>query len=216
MQSGISVSQELYTAFNKLVSSPSERGLVATIQKESIVPQSTLPSSSGDFFNDLGGLSSLLTTSQAAYIILRRHDSAADAYVAVTYVPDAAPVRQKTLLASTRLTLVRELGTERFREQLFVTELSELAREGWKRHETSTTSQAPLTAEEETLQGVKDAEAQARGGTAGNQLETGGKLNMAIDDSARSALVGLKDSSAGTLVQLVNYHASTRLSQCRS
>jgi len=30
--------------------------------------------------------------------------------VAITYVPDKAPVRQKMLYASTRLTLTRELG----------------------------------------------------------------------------------------------------------
>ena len=202
MQSGISVSQELHSSFNQFVSSTATRGLVAIVQKESIVPQSTLPSS-GDFSSDLHDLSSLLTTTQAAYIILRRHDNAPDGYVAITYVPDAAPVRQKTLLASTRLTLVRELGTERFKEQFFVPELSELTKEGWQRHESSSASQAPLTAEEENMQGVKDAEAQARGGTAGRRLETGGKLNMTMDENARTALMSLNSGPAGTLVQLV-------------
>jgi twinfilin-like protein len=40
-------------------------------------------------------------------------------------VPNAAPVRQKMLFASTRLTLVRELGGEHFPESIFTTEASQ-------------------------------------------------------------------------------------------
>ena len=107
------------------------------------------------------------------------------------------------LFASTRLTLVRELGTERFREQVFVTEMKELAKEGWERHDASGALKAPLTEEEEVLKGVKDAEADARGGTAGRRLETGGKLSIAISTEAREALEGLRNGEgAGSLVQL--------------
>jgi twinfilin-like protein len=76
-----------------------------------------------------------LTDDEAAYVILRRYPDAPDGYVAVTYVPDTAKVRQKMLFASTRLTLVRELGPERFRETLFATSKEELTAEGFKRHD---------------------------------------------------------------------------------
>ena len=211
MQSGISVSKELHDAFNELVASPSQRGLIASIQSEAIVPVQALPSSSPDFFSDLPSLTALLSDKQAAYIILRRYQNAPndddDGYVAVTFVPDAAPVRQKTLFASTRLTLVRELGAERFRESLFVTEIQELEREGWEKHDASGALEAPLTEEEETLKGVREAEAEARrGGTEGRKLETGGgHFSMAISDPARTELEGLRrDEVAGKLVQLVN------------
>ena len=209
MQSGISVSQELHLAFNDLVSSPRQRGIIAAIKAETLVPQSSIPASS-DFLSDLSSLAPVLSESQATYIILRRHDNAADGYVAVTYVPDSASVRQKMLFASTRLTLVRELGTERFREQVFVTEQKELTKEGWERHEASGALKAPLTEEEETLKGVKDAEAEARGGTGGRQLETGGKLTMAMTDEARTSLESLKENPAGTLVQLVRHSLKSK------
>lgn len=107
------------------------------------------------------------------------------------------------LFASTRLTLVRELGAERFREQVFATELKELTKEGWERHDASESVKAPLTEEEQVLQGVKQAEAEARGGTEGRRLETGGKLSIAVSAEARSALEGLKDGrGVERLVQL--------------
>ena len=202
MQSGISVSKELQDAFNNFVSTPSQRGLVVGIQSEALTPLHTLPSNSTDFFSDLSGLPALLQKDVAAYIILRRYQNAPDGYVAVTYVPDTAPVRQKMLFASTRLTLVRELGTERFRESIFVTEMKELEPQGWEKHDASGALKAPLTEEEESLKGVKEAEAEARGGTGGRRLETGGHFDLAISDEARQSLEGFKDSKEN-LLQLV-------------
>ncbi|KAL9131105.1 MAG: hypothetical protein Q9217_000867 [Psora testacea] len=202
MQSGISVSTELHDAFNDLVSSPSQRGLVATIQSESIIPLHTIPASSLDFFSDLASLTPLLSDKEAAYIILRRYQNAPDGYLAVTFVPDTAPVRQKMLFASTRLTLVRELGTERFRESLFMTEMRELGEGAWKKHEASSVLTAPLTEEEETLKSVREAEYDASRGTERRRLETGGKLSMAISGEAMEALKKLSEGEAGELVQL--------------
>ena len=204
MQSGITVSKELHNAFNDLVSSPSKRGLIATITSETLIPQSVLPSKSPDFYTDLPSLPTLLSKDQASYILLRRYQNAPDGYVAVTYIPDSAPVRQKMLFASTRLTLVRELGAERFRESLFVTEMKELEKEGWEKHDAHGALKAPLTEEEESLQGVKEAEAEARGGTKGRRLETGGRLSVGISADARGALEEFRDGDAqGNLLQLV-------------
>ena len=213
MQSGITVSQELHSAFNDLVSSPSQRGIIATISNETLTPLHTLPASTTDFFADLPSLESHLTTNQAAYIILRRYQNAPDGFVAVTYVPDSAPVRQKMLFASTRLTLIRDLATERFRESLFVTELSELTKEGWAKHEASGQSKAPLTEEEQTLQGIKEAEAEAQGGTAGRKLETGAHFSLTLNSDARSALEAFNGAEEN-LLQLV--HQAIQLSSLKS
>ena len=202
MQSGITVSKELQDAFNDLVSSPAQRGLLVTIQSETLIPSATLPSSSTDFHSDISALPSHLKNDAASYIILRRYQNAPDGYVAVTYIPDSAPVRQKMLFASTRLTLVRELGTERFRESIFVTDMKELEPEGWRKHDASGALKAPLTQEEESLKGIKEAETEARGGTQARRLETGGHLNIAMSDEAKNALEQFKQGG-DNLVQLV-------------
>ncbi|MCJ1334515.1 Twinfilin-1 [Thelotrema lepadinum] len=202
MQSGISASRELNDAFNSLVSSPTaERGLLVGIEKESLVPKETIRLSSTDFFDDLNALDTLLHEDQAAYIILRRYQNAPDGFVAVTYVPDKAKVRQKMLFASTRLTLVRELGAERFRETLFATTKNELTPEGWRKHDKHGELQAPLTEEEQTLQGVKAAEAEASMGTTSRSSHVSGSLSLPMSDAARQAL---KDLLTGNdnLVQL--------------
>ncbi len=105
------------------------------IKDEQLVPVQTIPSASPDFAADLSALASSLKDDEATYVILRRYGDASDGYVAVTYVPDTAKVRQKMLYASTRLSLVRELGTERFRETLFATTKAELTAKGFQEHD---------------------------------------------------------------------------------
>ena len=100
-----------------------------------MVPLEAIPSSSHDFPSDLSAVVSSLKDDEAAYVILRRYAGAPDGFVAVTYVPDVAKVRQKMLFASTRLSVVRELGTERFRETLFATRTHELTAEGLQKHD---------------------------------------------------------------------------------
>lgn len=195
-------SHELHDAFNALVSSSSQRGLIASIRSEELVPTNIIPSSSADFFDDLQALSPILKDDEAAFVILRRHADATDGYVAVTYVPDNAKVRQKMLFASTRLTLVRELGTERFRETLFATTKQELTAEGWQKHDRHGQQEAPLTEEEQTLQRVKEAEAEASHGTTSRNSHANHHLNIPLSDAALQALKELPTGS-NNLVQLV-------------
>ena len=116
-------------------------------------------------------------------------------------MPNAAPVRQKMLFASTRLTLVRELGIERFRETIFATEKSELSPEGWARHEKHSALDAPLTEEEQALGGVKAAEASESQGTGARRGHVSSKVNVPMGDGVLEALQSLNDTK-GTLVQL--------------
>ncbi|KAJ9639350.1 Twinfilin-1 [Coniosporium tulheliwenetii] len=176
MQSGITASPELHTAFQTLLSSPTQRGLLASISNETLVPITTIPSTSSNFTADLANLAPHLKPDAALYILLRRSpsttsspSSATATFVAITYIPDRAPVRQKTLFASTRLTLLRELGSENFGESLFVTEAEELSEAGWKRHEAHGDAERPLTEEERNLEGIKEAEAREAGGRAGGR-----------------------------------------------
>ena len=199
----MTASRELHDAFNSLVSSSAtQRGLIASIKEEKLVPAEAIPSSSGDFFDDLSSLDALLKDNEAAYILLRRHDNSSDGYTAVTYVPDKAPVRQKMLFAATRLTLVRELGTERFRETYFTTLKEELTAPGWRKHEKHTQTKAPLTEEEQTLQGVKEAEAETSRGTGHRASHLSGHTTLSISEEGLRALKELP-SGGSNLVQLV-------------
>ena len=77
------------------------------------------------------------------------------------------------LFASTRLTLIRELGGEHFTESVFCTEADELSEKGWEKHVKHTESANPLTAEEQSLQDIKEAEALESRGTRGQGLAQG-------------------------------------------
>ncbi|KAF2126210.1 actin depolymerizing protein [Dothidotthia symphoricarpi CBS 119687] len=204
MQSGISASQELKSALGTLITSSSQRGLLATIQNETIVPSATISSSSSAFLSDLSNLSKHVQPNAALYILLRRADSLSSpdkSLVAVTYVPNSAPVRQKMLFASTRLTMVRELGSEHFAESVFCTEADELTSQGWEKHVKHSESENPLTAEEQSLQDIKAAEALESRGTQGQSLAQGGKLEIRAAGGIAEALRGL-GKGGDNLVQL--------------
>ena len=120
--------------------------------------------------------------------------------MAVTYVPNTAPVRQKMLFASTRLTLVRELGIENFGEQIFVENAEELSVEGWRKHEKHVALENPLTEEERNLVDIKNAEATEVGGTSRRGAGYGsGGLKMKAGEGVEDALSSLQD---GGLVML--------------
>ncbi|KAL2020009.1 hypothetical protein VTK56DRAFT_8912 [Thermocarpiscus australiensis] len=196
MQSGISASQELVSQFNDLLASDRHFGLLATIASEQLRPLKLLtpPSPGSSFASNLDSLlQPHIRPNEALYVILRRYTSA-PALVAVTYVPDAAPVRQKMLFASTRLTLVRELGTEHFRETLFATLPEELTPAGFERHDAHSALEAPLTEEERSLGDVRRAEQEAGMGTGTREIHLSKNMNAAV---AESALEALRELSAG-------------------
>lgn len=206
------VSKELHNAFSSFLSNPSDFALLVTIASEAlcphgIVPYIDCPSSDQDdaFYASLPSLQEHLATNQALYVLLRRQPSPAG-LVAVTYVPDAAPVRQKMLFASTRMTLTRELGTEKFASSMFATESKDLMESGWRKWETSEKGGIgqPLTEEERTLKDVQEGEDQARqGGTGERKLVGGGGFSMKIGPDVREALADLKDGRGSNLVMLV-------------
>lgn len=110
--------------------------MLVDIQNESLVPGPTI-AARGSFDDDVAQLDDLLVDNKPAYVLLRRYDEAENPapYVAIAYVPDIANVRQKMLFASTRNTLTRELGGEKFGESIFATEKKELTAEGFKKHD---------------------------------------------------------------------------------
>lgn len=201
----LTASKELVSQFNDLLGSPSTFGLLINIANEQLQPIQTLTSSPGSSF--ASNVDTLLTPhikeKEALYIILRRYDSS-PALVAVTYVPDTAPVRQKMLFASTRLTLVRELGSEHFRETIFATNAKELTSQGFEKHDAHTALDAPLTEEEKSLGEVKRAEQEAGAGTSKREIHLGTHMAMPMGEDALAALKGLAEEGGEGLVMLVS------------
>ncbi|CAK7216628.1 Twinfilin-1 [Sporothrix curviconia] len=196
MQSGISASQELAAQFNTLLASDRHFGLLVTITGEALTPLELLTPASGaaseaSFASNVDALLvPRLQEKQALYILLRRYDSS-PYLVAATYVPDAAPVRQKMLFASTRLALVRELGSEHFRKSLFATTADELTGAGFRKHDAHEALDAPLTEEERELGAVKRAEQEAGRGTATREIHLSSSFKMPLTDDALAALKAL-------------------------
>lgn len=110
------------------------------------------------------------------------------------------------LFASTRLTLVRELGREHFRETIFATTRDELTPEGFARHDRHEGLAAPLTEEERSLQGVKEAEAEegGRGGTGTREIGMGQTMTMPVGEDALACLKELGGEGGRNLVMLVS------------
>jgi len=106
------------------------------------------------------------------------------------------------LFASTRLTLVRELGIERFRETIFATTKEELTKEGFDKHDKHVTLEAPLTEEEQSLGEVKRKEAEEGRGMNERKSHVSSGISMPISDEALEALKGLAGDQEN-LVQLV-------------
>jgi len=186
-----------------MLENPAIFGVTITIEKESLVPVETLQSKSSSFSDNLASLQPFVKSDAALYAILRRHDSAPQ-FLAITYVPDEAPVRQKMLFAATRLTLVRELGTEHFRETIFATNKEELTVAGFEKHEAHTKLEAPLTEEERTLGEVKRVEQEAGSGTGQREIHLSKNLNMPVEEDALAAIKEMGENGSRSVVMLVS------------
>jgi twinfilin-like protein len=144
------------------------------------------------------------------YILLKRH-ATVPRLTAVSYVPDVAKVRQKMLFASTRLTLVRELGREHFRETIFATSKEEVTPEGFEKHDKHEQLEAPLTEEERSLQGVKRAEAEEGSrGTGTREIHMGQKMAVPVHEDALQALKELGTEGGKSVVVLVSQICALR------
>lgn len=110
------------------------------------------------------------------------------------------------LFASTRLTLVRELGIERFRETIFATTKEELTKEGFEKHDKHQKLAAPLTEEEQTLGDVKRKEAEEGRGLGERRSHVSSGVSMPVSQEAIAALKALAGEDASeNLVQIVSF-----------
>ncbi|CAI5757684.1 unnamed protein product [Candida verbasci] len=119
-QSGITISQELLNVYKKLRENDS---LVIKVNDSLIelIPDENYKSNSNDIF---GNLKSYIKNEypQPGYIIVVM-DSI---QYFISFIPDNAPIKQKMLYASTKNTILNNLGSNNFTKKLNFTELDEL------------------------------------------------------------------------------------------
>ncbi|PYH45622.1 twinfilin [Aspergillus saccharolyticus JOP 1030-1] len=215
MQSGISVSPELQTAFTTFTTTPTQFCLPVTIQSERLTPLPPLAftSPSNDFYASLPQLAGILEPKTPIYLLLRRPATIGTGeLLALTYIPSNAGVRHKTLFAATRATLARELGTEKFAATIFATDEEEVVgEEAWREREAEQknpsgrgvggAAREELMGEKEReLEAVRRAEEEARSGTPGRDIGIGGTFQRAAGSLFASG--GTGGGASGMRIQM--------------
>ncbi|KAI5969415.1 TWF1 [Candida margitis] len=151
-QSGITVSEEL----SKTVKDDTSTILIkVSPDSTQLIPESSFPqpnsSSLSSIFDDLHAYISKQYP-QPVYIILPYQSSK----VFISFIPDSAPIKQKMLYASTKNTLLSNLGSSSFAYKLAWTELDELNAEYLQKVINEDGATGPLTEDEKILQNLNN------------------------------------------------------------
>lgn len=154
-QSGIVASKKLLDRFQTL----DNNTLVVTVsddQKHLEEDESYVQPASSDLPSLFGALNDHFTKiyPQPGYAIFPRPQSAD--FVFIAFIPDLAPIRQKMLYASTKNTLIQQIGSGSFGKKyiLALTELEELTPEHYAHATRSGTDPSLLTSDERVLQNI--------------------------------------------------------------
>ncbi|RIA93102.1 hypothetical protein C1645_796666 [Glomus cerebriforme] len=176
-QSGIRVSQELAYLFANTVSEKNLRLIRVSI------------------INDFAGVSDFLEEKLPCYILYRLDSKSSTGdyeWLFMSYVPDLAHVRDKMLYASTRATLLKELGDSRFVDSMYGTTAPEFTLDGYQKHKQHKEADAPLTAREKELAEVKTAEANANAYSYSARKSHASGISFPMSDEATQAIQGLQ------------------------
>lgn len=153
--SGIIASPKLLDKFQHL----NDQTLVVTVsedQKYLEEDQSYVQPSSSDLASVFAGLNDHFSRihPQPGYAIFPQPESSE--FVFISFIPDLAPIRQKMLYASTKNTLIQQIGSGCFGNKhiLALTELEELTPDHFYHATRSGTDPSLLTADERVLQNI--------------------------------------------------------------
>ncbi|KAF0507788.1 actin depolymerizing protein [Gigaspora margarita] len=204
-QSGIQVSKELAELFSDAVSTGNYRLIRVSIDNESLVSSKTLDVNNS-WNDDFVGVQESLEEKIPCYILYRldtKSPSGDYEWIFLSYVPDDAKVRDKTLYASTRATLTKELGDYRFVDSMHGTAITEFSLEEYERHKRHKNADAPLTQREKELAEVKAAEASASSYSTSARKSHVAGIAFPLSDEAIAAVKSLNQSESDfNLVQL--------------
>lgn len=168
-QSGITASEELLLAFKNF----NVKVMVVKVAADnsSLVPDHQfVQPSAGDHASVFASLSAYFEQNHPdpGYIII---PESAD-YGFISFIPDVAPIRQKMLYASTKNTLLQQLGSNNFKKShvLAWTDLDELTHENYLKAAGQSDPLA-LTEEEKMLQEINSLQALSLAEAGANKKE---------------------------------------------
>ncbi|KAG1868790.1 actin depolymerizing protein [Suillus tomentosus] len=201
--SGIGVSPELTKAFSDAVETKNVRFFKVIIQDESLVPVDSLPVT--DSFNeDLVQLQEYLEDREPCYILARLDDPPSE-WLAISYVPNPANVRDKTLYASTRSSLTKSLGSTVFTDNLFAISKEDLTPEAYEAHKRHKAAPKPLSAQEQEMANIKAAEREAGNSYEGSNARKnhiGQRVGLTWSSEAEDAVKALGSRNDSRIVIL--------------
>ncbi|KAG6818214.1 hypothetical protein H0H87_000119 [Tephrocybe sp. NHM501043] len=119
-----------------------------------LVHDLTIPAAAS-FDEDLALLPAALDDNVPAYVLAKVAHSD---WLAISYVPDSANIRDKMLYASTRASLLKALGSTLFTDTIFATSKADLTPEAYASHRRHVTAPKPLSAREQEMAEVRAAE----------------------------------------------------------
>ncbi|KAF8432416.1 actin depolymerizing protein [Boletus edulis BED1] len=202
--SGIGVSEELAQAFSAAIETKNVRFIKVNIQNESLVPVTSV-SVSGTLDDDLALLHDHLEEKVPCYV-LARLDNPPSEWLVISYVPDAAQVRQKMLYASTRNALIKSLGSTVFTDSLFATDKSDVTPSGYAAHRRHQTAPKPLSTREQEMADIKAAEREAGASYEGSRARQNHLGNQEVGytwgEDASEAVGALRAGEGSRLVVL--------------
>ncbi|KAG8840349.1 Twinfilin-1 [Serendipita sp. 411] len=118
--SGIAATPELVSAFADAIRNDDVRVFKISIVNETLVNDQTWPKS-GDLMSDFERIQTYVEDHVPAYLLVRLDTTPTSEWLAISYVPDTAKVRDKMLYASTQSALKKALGDSRFKDSIFAT-----------------------------------------------------------------------------------------------
>ncbi|GLB35071.1 putative actin depolymerizing protein [Lyophyllum shimeji] len=180
--SGIGIAPQLASLFANANTSNDVRFIKVSIENELLVHQLTIPVTSS-FEDDLKLLQApgVLENDTPAYLLAK---VAPSDWIAISYVPDSAKVRDKMLYASTRASLLKAIGSTLFTDSIFATSKEDLTPEAYASHKRHISAPQPLSAREREMADVRAAESGStyEGSRArANHLGTGVGLHWSQD-----------------------------------
>ncbi|KAG6854596.1 hypothetical protein C0991_004198 [Blastosporella zonata] len=149
--SGIAIAPPLVTEF---ANAHNTRFIKVSIQNELLVHDLTIPAAAS-FHQDLALLPDALDDNVPAYILAKLAQSD---WIAISYVPESAQVRDKMLYASSRASLLKALGSTLFTDSIFATSKADLTPEAYASHKRHSSAPKPLSAREQEMANVRAAE----------------------------------------------------------
>ncbi|KAG2120031.1 actin depolymerizing protein [Suillus clintonianus] len=201
--SGIGVSPELTKEFADAVETKNVRFIKVIIQDESLVSVTSL-SVTESLNEDLVQLQDHLEEKEPCYILARLDDPPSE-WLAISYVPDFANVRDKTLYASTRGSLTKSLGSTVFTDSLFATSKADVTPESYEAHKKHQAAPKPLSAREQEIANIKAAEREAGNSYEGSNARKnhiGQRVGLSWSSDAEDAVKGLGSRDDSRIVIL--------------